>query len=266
MNLATNAAHAMSECGGVLEIRLEATSLDATAAGALELREGHHARLSVSDTGCGMERATLERVFEPFYTTKQPGHGTGLGLSVVHGIVKSHGAAITVDSQVGVGTTFSLYFPAATSTVTELPLRPDKSLRGGGEHVLYVDDEEAIVYVATLTLHALGYRVTGATDAGQALADFRSRPDEFDVVVTDLSMPGLTGVELARLVREIRPGMPVVLTSGYLRPEDAEAARRVGNLALVMKPNLVADLGPTLHGLLARQPSRADAARSSPEA
>jgi PAS domain S-box-containing protein len=266
MNLATNAAHAMSECGGVLEIRLEAASLDATAAGALELREGHHARLSVSDTGCGMERATLERIFEPFYTTKQPGHGTGLGLSVVHGIVKSHGAAITVDSQVGVGTTFSLYFPAATSTVTELPLRPDTSLRGGGEHVLYVDDEEAIVYVATLTLQALGYRVTGATDAGQALADFRSRPDEFDVVVTDLSMPGLTGVELARLVREIRPGMPVVLTSGYLRPEDAEAVRRVGDLAVVMKPNLVADLGPTLRRLLAGQPSRPDVPPASPEA
>ena len=121
--------------------------------------------------------------------------------------------------------------------------------------VLYVDDEEAIVSVATLVLHGLGYRVTGSTDAGQALEDFRSRPYEFAAVVADLSMPGLSGAELARQVREIRPGIPVVLTSGYVRPEDAEAVQPLGLGAVLPKPSLVADLGPTLHRLLTRQRS-----------
>ncbi len=255
MNLGTNAAHAMSERAGVLDIRLEAVTLDATAAGALELREGTYAELSVSDTGRGMDRMTLERIFEPFYTTKPAGHGTGLGLSVVHGIVKSHAAAITAESQVGLGTVFRLYFPAAASTAAPAAAATARDLRGRGEHVLYVDDEEAIVYVVTLTLQELGYRVTGATDARQALGDVRARPNELDALVTDLSMPGLTGIELARQVREIRPGIPIVLTSGYLRPEDAEAVRRVGDVEVILKPNLVADLGPTLHRLLSRQRS-----------
>jgi PAS domain S-box-containing protein len=257
MNLATNAAHAMGECGGVLEIRLETVALDAAAAGRLELREGRHVRLSVRDTGCGMDPATLDRIFEPFYSTKPPGSGTGLGLSVAHGIVKSHGGAITVDSQVGLGTTFHLYFPAADPAATAREAPAVRDFRGRGEHVLYVDDEEAIVYVATLTLQALGYRVTGMTDAGQALAELRSRPHEFDAVVTDLSMPLLPGTELARRAREIRPGIPVVLTSGFVRPGDAESVRRLGDVEIVLKPNLVADLGPTLHRLLARRRSEA---------
>jgi PAS domain S-box-containing protein len=255
MNLGTNAAHAMGERGGVLEVRLEAVTQGAGAGVAPELGEGRYVKLSVSDTGSGMDRATLERIFEPFYTTKAPGHGTGLGLSVVHGIMKSHDAAITVDSQVGVGTTFHLYFPAADSTVTQAAAPPTQEPRGDGEHVLYVDDEEAIVSVATLVLHGLGYRVTGSTDAGQALEDFRSRPYEFAAVVADLSMPGLSGAELARQVREIRPGIPVVLTSGYVRPEDAEAVQPLGLGAVLPKPSLVADLGPTLHRLLTRQRS-----------
>jgi PAS domain S-box-containing protein len=258
MNLGTNAAHAMGERGGVLDIRLETVSLDAGAAVALELREGAYVELSVGDTGCGIDQPTLERIFEPFYTTKPAGQGTGLGLSVVHGIVKSHGAAITVESQPGHGTAFHLYFPAADSTAAPATAAPLRTVRGRGEHVLYVDDEDAIVYVVTLTLQELGYRVTGSTDARQALADVRARPDDFDALVTDLSMPGLTGTELARCVRELRPGLPIVLTSGYLRPEDAEAVRRVGDVDVIPKPNLIADLGPTLHRLLAPQRSSPD--------
>jgi PAS domain S-box-containing protein len=258
MNLGTNAAHAMGERGGVLDIRLEGVRLDAAEATALELREGRHVKLSVGDSGAGMDRATLERIFEPFYTTKPPGSGTGLGLSVVHGIVKSHEAAITVESQVGLGTTFHLYFPAVETTARPAAAPVARDVGGHGEHVLYVDDEEAIVSVATLTLQTLGYRVTGETDAARALADFRSRPHEFDALVTDLSMPGMPGFELARRVRETRPGIPIVLTSGFVRPEDAEAVRRVGDVEIVLKPNLIADLGPTLHRLLARsQPSPA---------
>ena len=251
MNLGTNAAHAMRERGGLLDVCLETVALDSTAATiAPELHEGRYVKLSVSDTGSGMDRATLEHIFEPFYTTKAPGHGTGLGLSVVHGIMKSHDAAITVDSQVGLGTTFHLYFPAADGPVTE-SAPPTEPLHGHGEHILYVDDEEAIIYVATLILERLGYRVTGSTDAAAALQDFRSRPHEFAAVVTDLSMPGLPGHDLARQVREIRPDIPLVLTSGYVHPDDAPAVQRLGVVDVILKPNIVADLGPTLHRLLA---------------
>ena len=251
MNLGTNAAHAMGERGGVLEVRLETVTLDAGAAAiAPDLREGRYLELSVSDTGCGMDRATLEHIFEPFYTTKPPGQGTGLGLSVVHGIMKSHDAAITVDSQVGLGTTFHLYFPAADPAVTEAAPPPAADVTGHGEHILFVDDEEAIVDVATQILRTLGYCVTGSTNAVQALQDFQSRAYEFAAVVTDLSMPGLSGVALARKIRDIRPGIPIVLTSGYVRPEDAPAVQRLGVVDVILKPNLAAELGPTLHRLL----------------
>ncbi len=251
MNLSTNAAHAMAGRGGVLEVRLDPVALEAGArTTAPELRAGCYARLSVRDTGSGMDRATLERIFEPFYTTKAPGQGTGLGLSVVHGILKSHDAALPVDSQVGVGTTFALVFPAADATVPDDTAALAPELPGHGEHILFVDDEEAIVYVATLILSRLGYRVTGAADAVQALQDFRSRPHDFAAVVTDLAMPGLSGHDLARQVREIRPDIPVVLTSGYVRPEDAEAAQRLGVGDVLLKPSLVGDLGATLHRVL----------------
>ena len=254
MNLGTNAAHAMGDRGGVLEVRLETVTLDAGAAlVAPELREGRHVKLSVGDTGCGMDGATLERIFEPFFTTKAVNHGTGLGLSVVHGILKSHAAAITVESQPGRGTTFHLYFPAADATVADATAPGAEDVRGHGEHILCIDDEEAIVDVATLLLEGLGYRVTGSTDAGQALEDFRSRPYEFAAVVTDLAMPGLSGADLARQVREIRPGIPIVVTSGYVSPEDTEAVQRLGVGDVISKPDIVADLGPTLHRLLARQ-------------
>ena len=253
MNLGTNAAHAMGDRGGRLEIRLQTVALDAGAATiAPELREGRYVTLSVSDTGSGMDRATLERIFEPFFTTKAPGHGTGLGLSVVHGIMKSHDAAITVESRPGLGTTFQLYFPVADTTVTEPAPPTAENIRGHGEHVLCVDDEEAILYVATLILQGLGYRVTSSTDAVQALEDFRSRPCEFAAVVTDLSMPGLSGHDLARQIRELRPDIPLVLTAGYVGPAEAEAVQRLGVGDVILKPNLVADLGPALHRLLIR--------------
>jgi signal transduction histidine kinase/CheY-like chemotaxis protein len=251
MNLCTNAAQAMRERGGVLEVRLQTVTL---AAGALavapELPAGRYAALSVADTGTGMDRATLERIFEPFFTTKAPGHGTGLGLSVVHGIVKSHNAAITVDSQVGAGTTFHLYFPTVDATAAVATGPQVEEARGEGEHILYVDDEEAIVYVATLILRRLGYRVTGTTDAFRALREFQSQPDGFAAVVTDLAMPGLSGHDLARQLREIRPDVPIVLTSGYVQAEDAETAQRLGIGEIILKPNLLADLGPTLRRAL----------------
>jgi len=247
MNLGTNAAQAMAGTG-VLDVLLESVTL--TEGGALALPPGRYARLSVCDTGCGMDRATQERIFEPFFTTKQVGQGTGLGLSVVHGIVKTHGGAITVDSRPGAGTTFSVYLPAARTDVADPAPAPALDARGHGEHILYVDDDEAIVYVATLILERLGYRVTGCADPLHALREFRARPDAFAALVTALAMPGASGIELAQLVRQLRPDLPIVLTAGYIRPEDSLAAERLGGLDVIVKPSIVTDLGPTLHRLL----------------
>jgi CheY-like chemotaxis protein len=190
---------------------------------------------------------------EALGTLKAPGQGTGLGLAVVHGIMKSHDGAITVYSQPGKGTTFRLYFPAAEAAATEAQPSRREVLRGHGEHVLYVDDEEAIVALATRTLERLGYRVTGYTDAAQMLQAFRLRPHELDVVVTDLSMPGIAGLDLARELLHIRPDTRIVMTSGYIRPEDQEAARRLGIRDLILKPNTVAELGQLLHRLFVAQ-------------
>jgi PAS domain S-box-containing protein len=257
MNLGTNAAHAMGPSGGRLELRLETVTADAgTSSLAPELREGRYVRLSVCDTGCGMDATTRERIFEPFFTTKPVGEGTGLGLSVVHGIMKSHEGAITAESQPGAGTTFRLYFPVAEAPAAATSAPPG-DVRGQGEHVLYVDDEEALVYMTSRILERLGYRVTGFTDARQALEAVRARSGDFDAVVTDLAMPGLPGLELARAIRALRPDIPLVLTSGYVRPADVQALRDLERAELVLKPNIVAELGPTLHRLLAAQPRRA---------
>jgi len=206
--------------------------------------------LSVSDNGCGMDKATLERIFDPFFTTKPAGHGTGLGLSTVHGIMRGHEGAITVYSQPGKGTTFRLYFPAAADTAAEVEVPQREIARGRGERVLYVDDEDTLVRLGTRILRRLGYEITGCTDPAEALQAFRSNPRAFDVIVTDLSMPGMSGFDLARGLLEIRPDVPVVMTSGYLRPEDQETAARVGIRALILKPNTVEELGSVLDKLL----------------
>ena len=251
MNLGTNAAHAMGQAGGRLTVRLDPITVEPGAAAVPpELRPGRYVVLSVSDTGCGMDAATCERIFEPFFTTKPVGEGTGLGLSVVHGIVKSHDGAIAVDSQPGAGTTFHLYFPAADHRATPraAPKAPD--VRGQGEHVLYVDDEEALVYMTSRLLERAGYRVTGFTDARRALEEFRASSAAFDAVVTDLAMPGLSGLALAAEIRQSRPDVPLVFTSGYVRPEEVEPLRQFAHAAIVLKPDLVTGLAPALHRLL----------------
>lgn len=237
MNLGANAAHAMGDHAGLLEFQLAPVAVDGNlAATSPELREGSYARLSVRDNGCGMDRATVERIFEPFFTTKKPGHGTGLGLSVVHGIVKGHGGAITVYSMRGQGTVFHVYLPATGRTTSESTTPAATSLRGQGERILYVDDEEQLIFLARRGLEKLGYRLTTFNDARQALEAFRARPQEFDVVITDLAMPGLSGLDFAAEIRRVSPEVPVLLTSGYLRPQDAETARHLGIRELLPKP------------------------------
>ena len=248
MNLVTNAAHAIGDRVGHIALTLDTLTVDADLAQTTPgLREGRYLRLSVSDDGCGMDKSTLERIFDPFFTTKRAGEGTGLGLSVVHGIMRSHGGAIAVYSEPGRGTTFRLYFPAAGGT--DAPAA-DTTLQGvvsgRGERVLYVDDESALVMLVTRLLRRLGYEVSGYTDPTQALQAFVSQPQSFDAVVTDLSMPTLSGFDLARKLRAVRPDIPIVLTSGYLRPEDQETASAIGVRDLILKPDTIEALGEAL--------------------
>ncbi len=237
MNLGANAAHAIGDRSGLLEFQLTPVAVDASlAATSPHLREGRYARLSVRDNGCGMEPATVERIFEPFFTTKKPGHGTGLGLSVVHGIVKGHGGAITVYSAPAQGTVFHLYLPAAGRATSEPAPPPAEALRGNGERVLYVDDEDQLIFLARRGLEKLGYRLTTFNDARLALEAFRAQPSDFDLIITDLAMPGLSGLDFTAEIRREHPKIPVILTSGYLRPQDRETARQLGIRELLPKP------------------------------
>jgi PAS domain S-box-containing protein len=199
VNLATNASHAIGDKPGTITVRLVGRNVTKEERAATpELHEGSYVCLSVADNGCGMDRATLDRVFDPVFTTKPVGQGTGLGLSVVHCIVASHGGTVTAYSQPGEGTSFVLYFPAASGTASApAPAVAPPVERGRHENILYVDDEEGLVMLGTVFLQRLGYQVAGHVDATAALYDFRCRPEFFAAVVTDLSMPRMTGFDLA---------------------------------------------------------------------
>lgn len=255
MNLATNAADAMAKQSvGILEIRLESVIVDADLARTTpELHEGSYLRVSIRDNGCGMDKATAARIFEPFYTTKPKGEGTGLGLSVVHGIIKTHGGAITVYSEPGKGTVFQLYLPAAQGSAQKTQTQSTEGeFRGHGERILYVDDEEPLVFLMKRMLTRLGYEVTGCTEPGKALETFRSGPHDFDVVVSDLSMPQMSGIDLARELLQIRPGTPILIASGYIRPEDNQEVRNLGLPDLLLKPDTIEDLSRSLHDVFAK--------------
>ena len=262
VNLATNAAHAIGEKNGIVDIRLDVVNVsaeDRQAAGKLE--EGKYLRLFVSDNGCGMERATLNRIFDPFFTTKKQGEGTGLGLSVVHGIVTSHGGAIAVTSQPGEGTAFHLFFPIATEAVETAAEVPSEPARERSEHILYVDDEEALVFLATRLLERRGYQVSGFTNAVTALNQFRENPRDFDAVVTDLSMPGMSGFEFTEGIHQIRADIPVLLTSGYLQADDQQKAESLGICETIQKPATADKLAGALERIFSEQAERAHSAR-----
>jgi PAS domain S-box-containing protein len=250
MNLGINAAQAIGSRPGVITVRLSAVDVDdALAATCPELNMRRYARLSVSDTGCGIAAAIQERIFEPFFTTRAAGQGTGLGLAVVRGIVKGHDGAITVSSQEGIGSSFDVYFPAVDgeATVPDVAL---ETLQGSGERILYLDDEEALARLAGRMLERLGYRITTFTRWAEALRAFQADPTAFDLVLTDFSMPGVTGIEFARKVLAVRPGMPIILTTGYIDADDLELARRTGIGEVIMKPTTVEEMGRAFRRLL----------------
>lgn len=220
MNLCTNAAQAMNKEGGLLHITLDEVKLDRDGVKKLnDLKPGPYLKLSVSDTGEGIPQAVMKRIFEPYFTTKEPGQGTGLGLAVIHGIIKGHHGDIEVMSQPGEGTTFHVYLPRVLTeedgvdTAAFKTLNPE--LPRGSERILLVDDEAALTDLGSKMLQRLGYAVTGLADAEEALALFQSRPDQFDLVITDLTMPRMTGLHFAREVKQTKPGIKVLLCSGF---------------------------------------------------
>jgi CheY-like chemotaxis protein len=243
MNLGTNAAHAMQDHTGRLVMTLDNCSVDPELAAQIgDLRPGPHVRLSVRDTGHGMDRATMERIFDPFFTTKAPGDGTGLGLSVVHGIMRSHEGAITVRSQPGAGTTFDLYFPAVVSAATEAARAVQEVPQGHGERILFVDDEDALGRLARRLLERLGYTVEVANRPQLALTAVAARPEAYALIITDFTMPELRGTDLAVKLHQIRPDLPILLTSGY--SEDLSPARlqAAGIHEVLLKPFSAEDL------------------------
>ena len=243
LNLCANASQAVRDQKrpGVIEVRLEACT-QGEARGSL--RPGRYACLTVRDNGPGMDEAIRAHIFEPFFTTKQAGEGTGLGLSVVHGMVQAHEASMEVESTPGVGSAFRIYFPAVEAPVAEvLAPGPDAApVQGRGKHVLYLDDEEAIIFLMQRLLQRKGYRVTGYTEPRKALEAVRADPAQFDLAVTDYYMPGMSGLEVAQALKEIRPDLPVVMASGYISEELRAKAPAVGIRELIYKPNTVEDL------------------------
>ena len=251
MNLGTNAWHAMRGQPGTLKVEMNVMEVDGAFAKLHpELHPGRHVRLCMSDTGCGMDSATQARIFEPFFTTKAVGEGTGLGLAVVHGIIKSHDGAIFVISQPGKGTEFQLYFPvlemeAALPEVVAVSMK-----RGQGEHILFVDDDAVLANLGKRALERLGYVVTTKTSPQEAIVALRSQPAAFDLVITDLTMPVMDGTKLAYELLQIQPGLAIILTTGYSGVITDEKARELGFRALLKKPNSIQDLAAMMHRVL----------------
>jgi len=235
VNLVTNASHAIDE-NGIIEIGLEAVDLDESIKNSYpDLLPGRYAKIFVSDNGCGIVKENLDRIFDPYFTTKDPDKGTGLGLSVVHGIAKTHGGHITVYSEVGKGTRFNVYLPIIdkdekVQKTAEIPIPT------GNERILLVDDEQVILDLGEKTLKQLGYDVVVKNGSVEALALFRADPGRFDLVITDMTMPKMTGDQLARELMKVRPDMPIILCTGFSSKISRKQAEEIGIKGFAMKP------------------------------
>jgi signal transduction histidine kinase/ActR/RegA family two-component response regulator len=262
MNLGTNAAHAMRGMTGRLDIELEPVQPDpALMEQHPQVNASHRVRLVVRDTGAGMDQTVLARIFEPFFTTKAPGEGTGLGLAMVHGIVKDHEGAITVSSAVGQGTAFTLYFPAqgdaagaAPASGSSPPLAPNSPF-GGGRRILLVDDDESVLAVGQGILRRCGFETEVFANPAAALQRFQEAPGIFSAVISDLTMPGMNGVELARKVRAVRADIPFILASGYLHSEAHGGAQESGVTHFVDKPFGLDEFAGKLRAALGQAPA-----------
>lgn len=250
MNLCTNASHAMKDKGGILEVKLDMFHVCAEFSCLhVNLSEGDYVRMTVSDTGCGMDRATTERIFEPFFTTKSAGEGTGLGLSVVHGIVTAHGGGISVYSEPDQGTAFQVYLPSATHDMT-IDSEDESEIPMGTERILFVDDEQPNTLMAKQMLSSLGYEVITRMSSLEALETFQSNPTHYDLVITDQTMPQMSGDELAQKMLAIRADLPIILVTGFSETVTARNYKQLGFRGYLMKPLIFRDLARIVHDAL----------------
>ena len=251
MNLCTNAYHAMQATGGKLEVGLKQVAISyERSLERVGMKVGPHLELTVKDAGHGMEPEVLERIFEPYYTTKEQGKGTGLGLSVIHGIIKNHGGDISVTSKPGKGTEFTVYLPVIDDVDEETEIVAPAGATRGSERILLIDDEKQIIDMEQQILERLGYKVTPKTDSEEALEEFAALPDRFDLVITDMTMPKMTGDQLARKLMEIKPNIPVILCTGFNETIDEEKALAMGIDRFVMKPIVKDVLAGTIRSVL----------------
>jgi CheY-like chemotaxis protein/anti-sigma regulatory factor (Ser/Thr protein kinase) len=255
LNLCTNAEYAMRDTGGILEVRVHAVEVDAALAAqypALDL--GPHVCLSVRDTGPGIPPEVMERIFDPFFTTKPIGEGTGMGLAMVHGIVTRHDGGITVESRLGVGTTFTLYLPQIHETEESATPTVNPNPQGAGR-LLLVDDEAPLAQMGQALLERYGYEVISCTRSKEALATFRAEPHRFDLVITDQTMPHMTGDRLSQELRRVRPDIPIILCTGFSHVTHAEKAKAMGIDAFLMKPLVARDWVSTIQQVLEHRAS-----------
>ncbi len=249
MNLATNAAHAMREGGGVFTVGISDVAVRDDSLPDAEMQPRTYVKLTVRDTGTGIEKEVLPRIFEPFFTTKEVGKGTGMGLAVVYGIVKSHGGAITVDSKPGKGSTFNVFLPSAEGQAKEQQ-EEEADVPYGKERILLVDDEPELVAVVTNTLERLGYHVTSALNGSEAWDMFRKDNYAYDLVITDQIMPDLTGIDLAKRMLEMRKDLPIILFTGYSEAVSPEKAKQAGISEFLMKPVVKKELAEIVRRVL----------------
>jgi PAS domain S-box-containing protein len=253
MNLCANAEYAMRATGGILEIGVDHVHVDdAFAARHAGLQAGLYIRITVRDTGRGMPSEVLERIFDPFYTTKGVGEGTGMGLAIVHGLVTRHEGVITVESTLGKGTTFTIYLPSYNALVRDIEDDQAEMPRGAGR-ILFVDDEPALTSAIAYLLEMLGYQVTTSTSSRETLDIFSAHASDFDMVMTDQTMPYITGEGLIRELRRIRPDIPIILCTGFSHIMDAEKAQALGIDAFCVKPLEARDLAGILQQVLAKR-------------
>ncbi len=249
MNLCSNAVWAMKENGTITISINEVDWANHDESVPKGLSAGSYVKLSVSDIGCGMDKRTLSQVFDPFFTTKEVGQGTGLGLSIVYSIIESYGGQITVESEVGTGTTFRLYFPVTEAPMTEEHVEKGED-QGGTERILFVDDEEIYAIMCEEMLSRLGYEVDMRMDSREALETFKSAPDDYHLIITDQIMPDLSGEELVKEIRSIRPGIPIILCTGYSSQMDEKKAKSLGINEFVFKPISKFDIAKIIRKVL----------------
>jgi len=250
MNLFTNAAHAMENKGGILEFSLKDIVMDrGVNREKLGLEPGNYIEIKISDTGTGIAPEIIGFIFDPYFTTKGPGEGTGMGLAMVHGIIENYGGKISVDSKPGQGTVFTIYLPVTGKRQEHRPYQPE-TLPTGKERILFVDDEAPIAKMGAQNLERLGYTVSIRTSSIEALALFRTKPNDFDLVITDMTMPNMTGDRMAIELMQIRPDIPVILCTGYSKNISEESASEIGIKAFIYKPIVNADLSITVRKVL----------------